>query len=246
MKIFFVCIALLVGGLQGVSWAGVVTSLPGNEPIVALTFDACETKTPSFFDETIVSYLLAEQIPFTLFVSGKFARRNADELRQLARNPLIEVENHSLNHRQHMERLSDTAIVEEVLGCEALITGMTGRKPIFFRFPAGNYDQRSLKIVEGLGYRVVHWTFASGDPDKRITPGWLSTWVLNRTRQGNILIFHINGRGYSTAKALPVIVQQLRKKGYRFVLLRDVLGREEGKRSSVQDNQVSPPISLGT
>jgi len=245
MKIFLVCIVLLAGVLQGRSLAGVVTSLPGKEPIVALTFDACETKTPSFFDKTIVKYLLAEQIPFTLFISGKFARRNADELKQLAQNPLIEVENHSLTHIQHMERLSDASIVQEVLGCEELITGMTGRKTIFFRFPAGNYDQRSLKIVEGLGYRVVHWSFASGDPDKHITPGWLSSWVLNRTRQGNILIFHINGRGYSTGKALPIIVRQLRKKGYRFVLLRDVLGTEGENRSSTRSNQVSPPISIG-
>lgn len=28
----------------------VVRQLPGNEKIIALTFDACETKTPSFVD----------------------------------------------------------------------------------------------------------------------------------------------------------------------------------------------------
>ena len=91
---------------------------------------------------------------------------------------------------------------------------------------------------------TVHWTFASGDPDKHVTPGWLSTWVLRQTRHGNILIFHINGRGYSTAKALPVIVEQLRRKGYRFTLLRDVLGAGEGNSSNSRQGQVSPPISF--
>jgi len=243
MKFRLVCIAVLVVFLQGLANAEVITRLPGNDPVIALTFDACETKTPSFFDEKIVAYLLSEQIPCTLFISGKFARRNAEELKVLSRNPLIDVENHSLNHIQHMERLSDAQIRQEVVGCEDLLTGITGRKPIFFRFPAGNYDRRSLRIVEGLGYRVVHWTFASGDPDKRLTPGRLATWVLSKARPGNILIFHINGRGYSTGKALPTIVRELRSRGCRFILLRDLLGPQEGRRTDSGREQTTPPIS---
>ena len=196
-----------------------VTQLPGAEKVVALTFDACETKTPSFLDETIASFLLSENIPFTVFASGKFARRNAEALRSLAASGLVAVENHSLNHRQHMERLGNDAVVHEVIDCERLLSEITGRKPRFFRFPAGNYDHKTLRVVEGLGYQVVHWSFASGDPDKRLGPQRLSQWVLGKVRPGNILIFHINGRGYSTGEALPEIVGQLRARGYRFVRL---------------------------
>lgn len=214
--VFFVCD-------QGDLGAEVVTQLPGTEPVIALTFDACETKTPSFLDETIVSFLVRENIPFTIFASGKFARRNAEALRSLAASGLVAVENHSLSHIQHMERIADDAVVREVIECERLLTEITGRKPQFFRFPAGNYDQKTLRIVEGLGYRVVHWSFASGDPDKRLDPQRLSRWVLGKARPGNILIFHINGRGYSTGEALPSIVGQLRARGYRFVRLDAVL-----------------------
>ncbi|MGD9947164.1 MAG: polysaccharide deacetylase family protein [Desulfobulbus sp.] len=231
-------------GAVSPAFSEVVTRLPGKNPVIALTFDACETKTPSFFDQKILTFLLAERIPFTLFISGKFARRNADELKELSRNPLVEVENHSLNHIQHMERLSHEAVIQEVVGCEQLLSEITGRKPVFFRFPAGNYDQRTLRIVEGLGYRVVHWSFASGDPDKRVSPGWLSAWVLSQARQGNILIFHINGRGYSTGKALPEIVRQLHRKGYQFVLLRDLLGTGEGQIPDQSQRQISPPVRL--
>lgn len=203
--------------------AEVVTQLPGTEKLIALTFDACETKTPSFLDETTVSFLVRENIPFTIFASGKFARRNAEALRSLAASGLVAVENHSLRHIQHMERLAEDAIVREVIECERLLTEITGRKPQFFRFPAGNYDQKTLRIVEGLGYRVVHWSFASGDPDKRLGPDRLSRWVLGRARPGNILIFHINGRGYGTGEALPAIVAQLRARGMRFVRLDAVL-----------------------
>ena len=203
--------------------AEIVTRLPGDEPVVALTFDACETRTPSSFDQKIVAYLIKEEIPATIFVNGKFARRNMEALRSIAGEPFLEIENHSLNHPQHMENLNEQEITKEVLGGEELIVQATGKKPLFFRFPAGNHDQRSVKVVENLGYRVVHWTFASGDPSKGTTPARLVDWVLEKTRKGAILIFHINGRGYGTGEALPQIVQQLRQKGYRFVLLKDSL-----------------------
>lgn len=203
--------------------AAVISQLPGNDKVIALTFDACETKTPSYLDEKIVSFLLSEHIPFTIFVSGKFGRRNADKLRSLASTGLVELENHSLSHVQHMERLSDEAITREVQECEALLTDIAGRRSLFFRFPAGNYDQRSLGIIENLGYQVVHWSFASGDPDKQLSPQRLSAWVLGRARPGNILIFHVNGRGYSTGAALPQIVAELRNRGMQFVRLDSVL-----------------------
>jgi peptidoglycan/xylan/chitin deacetylase (PgdA/CDA1 family) len=47
--------------------------------------------------------------------------------------------------------------------------------------------------------------------------------VLAKTRPGSILIFHINGRGWSTAAALPDIVTELRRRGYRFTTLADAL-----------------------
>ncbi|MGO9019182.1 MAG: polysaccharide deacetylase family protein [Syntrophobacteraceae bacterium] len=55
----------------------VITRLPTNEKVVSLTFDACETRTPSNLDRSILNYLLGEHIPFTIFVSGKFAARNS-------------------------------------------------------------------------------------------------------------------------------------------------------------------------
>jgi peptidoglycan-N-acetylglucosamine deacetylase len=69
----------------------------------------------------------------------------------------------------------------------------------------------------------VHWTFPSGDPDKKVSAAKLTSWVLAKTRPGGILIFHINGRGYQTGSALPTIVKSLQDRGYRFVKLEEML-----------------------
>ena len=201
----------------------IVTQLPTKDKVVALTFDACETLTPSHFDSTILDYLLAEKIPFAVFATGKFAVRNRTELQKLSRLDFVEIENHSYNHPEHLERLKEEEIADEIKRTDDTLAAITGKRSKYFRFTAGNCDERSLKIVEGLHYQTVHWSFESGDPDKHATPEHLIEWVLLKTKPGNILIFHINGRGYSTGKALPAIADALKKKGYRFVKLADYL-----------------------
>jgi len=203
--------------------AEIVTRLPTKDKVVALTFDACERNSPAFLDRKIADYLLAGKIPFTIFVSGRFARRNQDVLKELAAQDFVELENHSLDHDNHMERMSDEEIRHQIAGNDALLAGIIGRHTRYFRFPAGNHDERGVAIAEQLGFKVVHWSFASGDPAKEVTPQRLEDWILSRTRPGSILIFHINGRGWSTAEALPPIVDELRRRGYRFTTLQQAL-----------------------
>lgn len=197
---------------------------PPTDKVLALTFDACEAKgAPAFLDRTILDVLKREKVPYTIFATGLFARRNAAELKELAADPLVRVENHSLDHPQHMERLDKAAIRREVEDADAAIEAATGRRPRFFRFPAGNYDAATLAEVEATGHKVVHWSFASGDPARGVTPGHLTEWVLSKTRPGGVLIFHVNQRAPATGPALPAILAGLRAKGYRFVSLEEGL-----------------------
>ncbi len=140
------------------------------DKIVALTFDACETRTPAFLDTAISDFLIGRRIPFTVFACGRFARHNQDALAALSRLEFVEIENHSMNHDNHMERMDQATVRREVADAETMLKGITGKRTRYFRFPAGNYDDASLAAVEGMGYRVVHWSFASGDPMKSLTP----------------------------------------------------------------------------
>jgi len=196
---------------------GIITKLPTKENVIALTFDACETKSPAYFDEGILSYLIKEKIPFTVFVSGKFGLRNKERLKELSKLDFIEIENHSFNHFQHMENLTSGQVEKEVTENENLIFEITGKRTGLFRFPGGNYNKQNIETVENLGYRVVHWRIPASDPDRHVTKGRLVKWVLYNAQPGDILIFHINGKGYKTAEALPEITDSLKKRGYRFV-----------------------------
>lgn len=220
----WIFIAALLFALPAHAHAQVIERFAPQGKVVAFTFDACEARNaPAYFDKPLLAYLEAEKLPFTIFATGLFARRNAAELTRLSQSPLVEVENHSHDHPQHMERLSAEQVQAEIAEADAAIQAATGRTPRFFRFPAGNYDAAALAAVEATGHRVVHWRWPSGDPSKGLAPERLRDWVLSKVRPGDVLIFHINGRAPATHVALPEVVRELRRRGYAFARLDEVL-----------------------
>ncbi len=222
MKAWFAAAGLLVL-LETGARADVISRLPTNERVVALTFDACEQQRPVKLDTAISDWLVAHRIPFTLFLSGRFVQDNAAAVKTLAALDFVELENHSWDHPNRMQLLSDDAVREEILKTDAEIAELTGRGTAFFRFPAISYNARTLADAEGLGFRVVHYRWEVGDPDPHETAARIVRETLEGTRPGDILIYHINGRGWHTAEALPRLIAGLQAKGYRFVLLKDYL-----------------------
>lgn len=202
---------------------GIVTGVKTGKKVVALTFDACESVTPAYLDKRIVSFLIDNAVPATLFLGGKFAVRNAAELKRLTNYPWLHFANHSMRHIQHSEKLSQADLLAEVTRADSVIYSITGRHTRHFRFPAGNYNARAVQLVKVAGYTIVHWSFASGDPVKNVPAEQLLSYVKSKITPGCILIFHINGRGYKTADILPGLYKFLKNKGYSIVSLEDML-----------------------
>lgn len=224
MKLSTVIFGLAAALLAARANADVVTRLPTQDKVVALTFDACEAYQPVAFDRSILDYLVSKNIPFTVFASGRFVEHNLDDIKALASLDFVDIENHSWDHPNTMNTFKPAHVAEQVERATATIFEATGRPPQFFRFPAGKYNQAGLKAAEAMGYHVVHWRWASGDPDKRESADALVNRVAEKVQPGDIMIFHINGRGWHTGEALPRIVDELTMQGYRFVLVSDYVG----------------------
>lgn len=199
--------------------AGIVTRMAGTGRIVALTFDACEAGRRAHLDRGITDFLVARGVPFTVFMGGRFARDNAADVSALAANTSVSIQNHTWSHPADLRQLPDDAVRAEVARAAAEIHAVTGRSPTLFRFPGGHADERTVALVESLGYRIVHWRWAEGDPARSVDADTLVAQTLARTRPGDILIFHVNGRGWHTAEAMPRIVDGLTARGYTFVTL---------------------------
>jgi len=190
---------------------------------VALTFDACSTEAPGQFDVGVIHALISMQVPATLFLGGKWMEEHPDETVELAALRQFELANHTYHH-PHLMRESDARVHEEIQRTQDILYTLTGRTARLFRAPYVELDARVARVVGKAGLISIQTDLASGDPDPRIGAMRLADYVVERARNGSIVVMHMNGRGWATAEALPRIVLKLRKRGFRLVTVGELLG----------------------
>lgn len=210
---------------------------------VALTFDACTTPGRDPYDPRIQEILDRLQAPATVFVGGGWARSEPAALAALARDPLIELGNHTYSH-PHLTRLPAAAIRDELARTQAEIAAVTGRVPTLFRPPYGEYDAHVLRAAAAEGLTTVEYDLPSGDPDPRVSARALVSWVLREARPGSIVVMHLNHPRFRTAEALPAIVSGLRARGLELVTVGELLG--EGAAGGAQPSRSPNPRPVTT
>ena len=211
----------LPSSLRGAEWSHVPTS----QRVVALTFDAGANADGV---ASILQTLQATDTPATFFFTGRWVDNHPDLARTIARR--YPVGNHSVTH-PHFTQLTDAQVREEIRGAESAIRRVTGvsSKP-FFRFPYGDRDARTIRLVNEEGYGSFRWTVD--------TLGWQGTSggmtrtavverVVSTLRPGQIVLLHVGShptdRSTLDADALPRIIEELRARGYRFITLPEAL-----------------------
>jgi peptidoglycan/xylan/chitin deacetylase (PgdA/CDA1 family) len=213
----------------GLTVTGVRTRLATDQPLVALTFDACGGPRGSGYDGTLVDGLLAAQVPATLFVNARWARANRDRLRQLAAEPSFELANHGTAHRplsvtgRSAYGIAGTGSPQEVLaevaGCQALLTEVTGRPPRHFRSGTAHYDEVAVRLVRQQGLDVVNFDVL-GDAGATYTADQVTAALMTAT-PGSIVLLHMNQPGSGTARGVLDAIPRLRDRGLAFTTLGD-------------------------
>lgn len=196
-------------------------------PEIALTFDACPRKERPEFSTEIVDYLQRERIPATFFVSGLWAEHCQDGLKRLAETPFFQIGLHGYHHWKSSE-LTEEVIASEIKRTQSTIAQMGYKAKPFFRPPYGDCPPKLVKVAKSLGVLTVMWDVVSGDPNPRNTAEVLEHRVGTLTRNGSIIIMHVNDGGIWTAQALPTIVAGLLQRGFQFVSVGDLLRDARG------------------
>jgi peptidoglycan-N-acetylglucosamine deacetylase len=189
---------------------------------VALTFDACSTLKPSHYDERITKTLIETNTPATLFLGGKWIEENSAQTRYLASLQQFELANHTFLH-PHLLKVSDERVRQELRWTQEAMYSVTGRQATLFRAPYGEYDDRIVRIAAEMGLTTIQYDLASGDPDPHISREELVEYVSSMAKNGSIIVMHINKGGWHTAEALPEIISRLRKRGFTFVTVSEMI-----------------------
>jgi peptidoglycan/xylan/chitin deacetylase (PgdA/CDA1 family) len=213
----------------GMRVSGVRTRLATDEPVVALTFDACGGPGGSGYDAALIEGLLDAGVPATLFVNARWARSNPDRLRRLAAEPRFELANHGTQHRplsvtgRGAYGIAGTASREEVLaevaGCQELLTEVTGRSPRHFRSGTAHYDEVAVRLVQDQGLEVVNFDVL-GDAGATYTAAEVTAALLTATA-GSIVLLHMNQPDSGTARGVLDAIPRLRDRGFAFTTLGD-------------------------
>jgi peptidoglycan/xylan/chitin deacetylase (PgdA/CDA1 family) len=202
-----------------------VTRLPIEDRQVALTFDAGANADGV---HAILQTLADEEVRGTFFLKGGFVKSYPRKSSRIADAHLVG--NHTMTH-PHLPDLTGKQVRREVRRAQRIITETTGEDPRrFFRFPFGDRDARTIRIVNHRCYVPFRWTVD--------TLGWQGTGdgataedvvdrVLGAAEPGMVVLMHVgsNPDDGSTldADALPDVIAGLRDLGYSFVTLARVL-----------------------
>jgi peptidoglycan/xylan/chitin deacetylase (PgdA/CDA1 family) len=197
----------------------VVTHLPGDEPVVSLTFDDGPNPraTPRILD-----VLRRAQVQATFFVLGRHVERWPELVRRMALEG-HQLGNHGFFHRK-LHRRTPAYVRDDITrGTEAIVRA-SGVRPHHFRAPHGFRSPWVTPIAASLGQRTVGWSLGVWDSDR---PGAdvIASRSIEGMHAGSILLLH-DGDGYDpegdrmqTADALPIIIDGLRGRGFRFTTL---------------------------
>jgi peptidoglycan/xylan/chitin deacetylase (PgdA/CDA1 family) len=188
--------------------------------VVALTFD--DGPHPAFTPQ-ILDILKRYGVRATFFLIGARAERYPDLARRIVAEG-HEIGDHTYSHPADLPRKDWDAICREIVKGADAIERVTGVRPKLFRPPRGYLNYRVHTAAQLCGFTVVLWT-VSADHHDAPTPEAMAQRVFKLVHPGAIVLMH-DGRiptRWKDVKALPLILDGLRRQGYRFVTVSELL-----------------------
>lgn len=195
-------------------YPGCIWDIPAKEKILYLTFDdgPHPTATPYALD-----VLQQYQAKATFFCIGK----NVVEHPAIYRRILDEghrTGNHTHNHLNGWKVKNDQYIDNIVEASRHIDSNL-------FRPPYGRITKFQVKILSDIAaykgsdrnFRIIMWDVLSGDFDRDLSAESCTLNVINKSKQGSIVVFHDSEKAFPRMKeALPVMLEYFGAKGYRF------------------------------
>ncbi|MET9662005.1 polysaccharide deacetylase family protein [Streptomyces sp. NPDC006510] len=210
----------------------------GGEKVVALTFDADMTADEGpraaagehFDNPGLIALLRRLEVPATVFMTGRWADEYPAQARSIGADPLFEVANHSYSHYAFkspcygLPAVAEDGMRAEVARAFASLRKARVRNTVpYFRFPGGCYDEASLRALAPEKVTAVQWDVVSGDAFATDADA-VAEQVLDGVQPGSLVVMHCTRSAAPvTDEAVRRVVPELRRRGYRFVKVSDLM-----------------------
>ncbi|MFT3987452.1 polysaccharide deacetylase family protein [Aestuariivirga sp.] len=236
MRLSLACLAALFAISSAHASAFIEPKLtipPGTHhgPRVALTFDACTGQA----DERILSTLISNRVPATIFVTARWLAKNPAAIAELKAHPdLFEIENHGAKHLPAIDvpakvygiatAGSPEALRAEISGGASAVEKTFGVKPRWYRGATGLYNSSALALIQSMGYRTAGYSVI-GDGGAAFSTAVTEKHIA-AAKDGDVIIAHVNQPKRPAGAGVVQGILALKARGFRFVKLDDALGAE--------------------
>ena len=183
------------------------------ESCVALTFD---DGPDSDITPIILKTLADEQVKATFFVQGNQVQKSPAAVRQIAEAG-HEVENHTFAHPDLVKLHRADLIRKQIDDTQAALAA-NGIQAKFLRPPYGSIDETVKKVVD---MPIILWNVDSQEWRPGASSQAIADSIVSQTRPGSIILLHDTRR--ISAEALPLVIAQLKARGFRFMTVAGLL-----------------------
>lgn len=186
---------------------------------IALTFD--DGPHPRYTPQ-ILDILDKYGIKATFFAIGINADRYPDTMEMVISRG-HEIGNHTYTH-PHVDRIDSLTLHGEIEKCESALFSHTDYKTKLFRPPEGMIDGYVKSVIKQLDYKVILWDIDTMDW-AHTPPDVIADNVIKNVSSGDIILMHDYISYYSpTPEALEQFIPVLLEKGYKFVVISELIG----------------------
>jgi peptidoglycan/xylan/chitin deacetylase (PgdA/CDA1 family) len=194
-----------------------------SERVVALTFDDGPNEP---YTSQIADYLDAERVKATFFQVGRAVRRYPEVTLRLA------AAGHVIGHHGHDHQfgryLRPSTLSNDLLKADAVFADV-GFLPALYRPPWLVRIPSLGPILRGRQMTVVSGEFCHPLEVFQPAPERIARRALGMIGPGSIVIFHDgfdgrDGNRANTVKAVKIVVEQLKDRGFRFTTVDQLLG----------------------
>ncbi len=187
------------------------------EKVLYLTFD-CGYEYENLTSK-VLDVLKEKNVTATFFCTLDHIKKEPELIARMIREGHI-VGNHSTTH-PCFATIDRTEMAKEIEQTENYLRENFGYAAKLFRFPAGEYNESALELVQSLGYRSVFWSVAYDDWDTSKVRGkdYAVEKVMSRLHPGAVILLHSVSK--DNAEALGEIIDKAEAEGYTFRSLTD-------------------------
>lgn len=201
-----------------------------SEKVVALTFDDGPSEP---YTQQIIEVLNKNHVKGTFYILGGNAKAYPNIIKQIM-NDGHELGSHSMNHTMMKNRSVD-AIYKDLSSVDTILRNLGYQKEITFRAPFGITSDNLRIALEKLNKRQVLFTFLAQDWTP-ISAQQIHDNVMKQLKPGLIITLHDGGkRRDNTVKATQMLIDSLKKQGYRIVSISELLSLNNQKTVSLHE-----------